>query len=648
MGNMEKTCGWDSDLPTLHKTEPRVVRMALDQFVRGAEDEQKIAWDEEIPMLQKEAGELIETDKNAKDYYAILEYQLPLEARRPDAIILLLGPVVVIEFKTKDEPSQADLDQVSAYARDLRCYHGACDGRKVYAVVVPTKANSEIKEYGGQDLFVVGPNGIDKLLGDLMGREKGKAISPKDFLNGNAYRPLPTLVQAARELFESHEVREIWKARASTDPAVDYISKVAHEGAKKKTRHLVLVRGVPGSGKTLVGLRTVHAKYLDDLSVLRQGIKPTAPGIFLSGNGPLVQVLQYELKKAGGAGKAFIRGMKDYLHYYVGKPSRIPDQHIIVFDEAQRAFNEAMVAATHEEWEPAWVKSEPELILGLGSRIPEWCIMVGLIGSGQEIHKGEEDGIEQWRKAIDKLPDAKEWTVHIPSRLEQVFTGTKATVKTDNSLNLDVSIRHNLADAYAEYVETLLVSGDVGKAQQIAANLQSSDKGGGMRLYITRDLKKSKRHIIESYENNPNAKYGLLASSKDKVLERDFDVPNSWQATKRVKLGPWYADTKESPHSCTQLRAVVTEFGAQGLELDMALLAWGTDLMRVKNKWSNEYAGGYQKSGVKVKDPFQLRINAYRVLLTRGRDGTVIFVPDIPALNETYEYLLASGFSELI
>lgn len=145
----------------------------------------------------------------------------------------------------------------------------------------------------------------------------------------------------------------------------------------------MLVSGVPGSDKTLVGLRAVHWPGLDDLTVERAGGKPTAPGIFLSGNGPLVQVLQYELRDAGGGGKTFVGDVKNYVTPYLGDRAAVPPQHVIVYDEAQRAWDVEQVAAKHAL---PRVMSEPEAFVEFGERVPEWCVLVGLIGSGQEIH----------------------------------------------------------------------------------------------------------------------------------------------------------------------------------------------------------------------------------------------------------------------
>ncbi len=269
-----------------------------------------------------------------------------MESRRPDVVLLVGDGVLVIELKGKELPSQADIDQAAAYARDLKCYHRECWDREVVPVLVPTRARGYVRQSG--DVHIAGPDAVDTLVEQLSTRATSThVISRERFLDESAYCPLPTLIQAARELFDSRELRRIHRAHAATAPAVDAVSEVIHSAAATKSRHLVLVTGVPGAGKTLVGLQTVHARYLDDLVVQRPGGKSSAPAVFLSGNGPLVEVLQYEFRSSGGGGKAFVRGVKDYVKTYSRKPGLVPPEHVLVFDEAQRAFDAEMVAAKH-------------------------------------------------------------------------------------------------------------------------------------------------------------------------------------------------------------------------------------------------------------------------------------------------------------
>jgi DUF2075 family protein len=450
-------------------------------------------------------------------------------------------------------------------------------------------------------------------------------------------------------LFESRELREVWKARAATDPAVDAIAAIAHEAARTKTRHLILVTGVPGSGKTLVGMRAVHAHYLDDLAVPRVNGKPVAPGLYLSGNGPLVEVLQYVLRGAGGGGRTFVRHIKDYLDSYVPRTDKEPPEHLLVFDEAQRAFTPDRVRKLHGEWSPELVKSEPEHFVDLCERIPEWSVLVGLIGSGQEIHLGEEGGLVQWRYALEHCREPRRWTLHAPALIEVIFAGSSFATRWNLALNLDTELRFHSASEVSGFVANLLATSPAVMGEPIVAEPSRAATDydlAGIRLWATRDLQHAKQYLRDRYSEQPDARYGLLASSRDKLL-CSYGVDNSWQATRAVRLGPWYTEGEESPLSCRRLDTCVTEFGAQGLELDMALVAWGTDLRRENGRWDDSRARRYAPGTVELKDPYQLRINAYRVLLTRGRDGTVVFVPPARELDETWAYLAGRGFREL-
>ena len=631
--------GWESDFPQFRSTPPNEVRERLEAFISDASPEQIRAWKDSIPPLQREVGEVLLRDELAKHYSAILEYELPLESRRPDVLLLVGDGVLVIELKGKVEPSQADIDQAAGYARDLRCYHRECWDRPVTALLVPTRARGYVRQESG--VHIAGPDAVDALVGQLTALQPGPVIDRATFLDESAYCPLPTLVEAARELFASGDLRPIHRAKAATDPAVETITQIIHHAAASKSRHLVLVTGVPGAGKTLVGLRTVHAHYLDDLAVPRAGGKPTAPAVFLSGNGPLVEVLQYELRAAGGGGRVFVRGLKDYVKTYSAKPGLVPPEHVLVFDEAQRAFDAEMVAAKHagrRRGEKA--KSEPEHFVEFAERIPEWCVVIGLIGGGQEIHVGEEAGLVQWRWAVERAAQSGQWTVHAPLAVAEEFQGSSVPFDLRPQLNLDTELRFHQAKDLHRFVADLLAGKDAESLAPLAAQLE----GEGFHLRLTRSLDAARDYLRSRYGEDRDARFGIVASSKDRSLV-DFEIPNDFQSTKRVRVGPWYGDAEDdyAGRSCRRLETCVTEFGAQGLELDATLLAWGTDFVMHKGHWSNAGARGYRKSA-HVRDPFQLRVNAYRVLLTRGRDACVVFVPPLPELDETCEYLQNAGW----
>jgi Uncharacterized conserved protein (DUF2075). len=628
--------GWDSSFPEFREASPKRIREGLKAYIKDASPEQIRAWDDAIPSLQNEVSEVLVRDTLATQYSAILEYELPMESRRPDVILLVGAGVMVIELKGKLYPTQADLDQAAAYARDLRNYHRECEGREVTPVLVPTRASGYQQLIEG--VHVTGPDALDDLVARITSERPEPVITRAAFLSADAYRPLPTLVEAARELLRSGSLRTIHRAHAATGPSLDAISRIVHQAALTKSRHLILLTGVPGAGKTLVGLQTVHAKFLDDLAVDRGNGKPSAPAVFLSGNGPLVEVLQYEMR-AVGDGKTFVRGVKDYVKRY-SKGSAIPPEHVLVFDEAQRAYDVDQMRVKHDH---ADVRSEPEEFIRFADRIPDWCVVVGLIGGGQEIHVGEEAGLAQWRTAVEGSPKSSEWTVHGPPGVAGLFRGGVVPFEKEPALNLDTELRFHQAKELHRFVDELLTGADAATLAPMMKRLNQD----GLHLRITRDLDTAKQYLRDRYEGDRAARFGIVASSRDKDLGR-FGVPNDYQSTTRVRPGPWYGEDEDAygGNSCRLLETCVTEFGAQGLELDGALLAWGTDFLRDQGAWSAVYARGYKK-GTKVRDPYRLRLNAYRVLLTRGRDGTVIFVPQLAQLDETFLYLRDASIAAL-
>lgn len=632
--------GWSSSFPVFRDSPALAIRGSLADFLREAGDLQLRAWDESIPPLQREVGEVLDRELEAARYSAILEYELPLEHRRPDVILLMGGGVLVLELKGKSQPERADIDQAAGYARDLRGYHRECETRPVHAALVLTRAEGRLGEDAG--VHVLGVDAVDQLAAELDAGHDHQPIDARSFLAADAYRPLPTLVQAARELFEREltatgRLRRVRRSIGNTEPAFNAIRDVIADAARTRTRRLILLTGLPGAGKTLVGLQVAHAGFLDDLAIPRDDGRPTAPAVFLSGNGPLVQVLQYELSSAGGGGKTFVRDVKSYVERYTNHRQLVPNEHVVIFDEAQRAFDPEKVAAVHGGRGDGL--SEPDHFIEFAGRLPEWCVVIGLIGAGQEIHEGEEAGLGQWKRAIDRSATPDAWLVHGPPEVSSAFEGD-ARLHVDARLFLDAEVRFHRAKSVHEYVAALLTPMDPGMLATAAATLEAE----GYHLRITRDLDAAKRYLRERYGDQPEARFGIVASSRDNDLPR-FGVANDWNSTKRLRYGPWFAegDGDYLGRSCRALRDCVTEFGIQGLELDSVLLAWGTDFLLEGGAWTNRLARRYSRRSL-VHDARRLRVNAYRVLLTRGRDGTVVFVPPIPALDETFDYLVRAGF----
>jgi len=399
----------------------------------------------------------------------------------------------------------------------------------------------------------------------------------------------------------------------------------------------VLLTGVPGAGKTLVGLQVAHSAALEEGFRAGPRKKRGAPATFLSGNGPLVQVLQHALKST-----AFVQDMHRYIREYgLEHPERVPPERLIVFDEAQRAWDEAKIADFYTKKLPhldrARHASEPRLLVDIADRLDGWALVLALVGQGQEIHTGEEAGLGQWVDAIQQ--SGKPWTVHGPGHLQSLFAGAPAPYRAEPQLDLDVTLRAHAASDLHRWVELVLDEGNLDAARPLAERLRAE----GVPIYVTRDLDAARDYARERFGGEPDRRYGILASSKAKNLA-EFGLDPGFQATKRIQVGPWFNDGPQSARSCCRLDTVVTEFQCQGLELDLPIVCWGDDFWWEEAGWSSRN-GRVQKL---VRDPHRLRTNAYRVLLTRGREGLLVVVPSRPAaeMQATFLALARAGAME--
>ncbi len=267
----------------------------------------------------------------------------------------------------------------------------------------------------------------------------------------------------------------------------------------------------------------------------------------------------------------------------------------------------------------------------LGMRTPDWAMLVGLIGEGQEIHLGEEGGLRLWSDAIKA--SSGDWTIHCPQHVTSVFDGQKVVV--DDALELKVTLRSHAAGGLHDWVKHVL-DGQLSEASSIADSMQRAS----FDLYVTRDLEEAKRYVRDRYAGQEERRFGLLGSSKAKHLAL-FGMNTSFQGTRGLRHGPWYNEPASSLKSCCQMLEVATEFSCQGLELDFPIVGWDTDLVWNGKEWATSVVRS------KAHNARQLRLNSYRVLMTRGRDGMTIFVPPLAALDATYGALISAGCRQL-
>jgi hypothetical protein len=610
VGNERQTHAWSGTARQLLDTPKSMIEEALDSHLKSllnkhAAGTQVDAWSEEIEVLRTSFRSLAIARPDALKWGIVLEYELPLEGgRRPDVILTVPNKVIVLEFKQDPKINRAYLDQTYAYARDLSEYHSKSHELEVVPILVPTKSQNLIDEQDG--VRIISP---DKLAAILTEIDETEPISHEDWLKGD-YAPLPTLIQAARMIFQNERLPSIKRAESlGVGDAVIELQKIAKKSEENNEKSLAFVSGVPGAGKTLVGLRFVYESSGDK-----------ANSIFLSGNGPLVEVLRDALKA-----KAFVRDLHSFIKTY-GVTEKVPSQRIIVFDEAQRAWD-----AEHMGVKNNVHFSEPELLIRIGEKLDDWANLVGLIGHGQEINSGEEAGIEGWNLALESDSATSNWKIYAPRRFSESFPNKDVTV-IDN-LDLSKSLRSRRAEDLHDWVSKVL-EGNLSSASVIAHKIFHS----GFKIHLTRDLDEAKRFVRLLYTDEPGKRYGILASSKDTSLPK-YGILNGFQDTKRIKYARWYNNETGEEGSSNNLQDVVTEFGCQGLEVDCALIAWGNDLLWDGNDWQMRKL----RPKFKQHDPLGLRKNSYRVLLTRSRDEMVIFIPPEERFDSTEMALLAAG-----
>lgn len=558
--------------------------------------------------------------------------------RRPDVILLQDAAVLVVEFKNKERVHLGDIDQVAAYARDLREYHSACHGLPVIPILLHMGRGPRLETAG---VTVTTPGDFATLVAGLARRHAH--TPPKVFLADwikGRYEPLPGIVEAARLLFNRLPLPFIRRARSSGIPeTVSYVLDAFEQARRDNLNHLVLLTGVPGAGKTLVGLQVVHSDRLKTGLTLSEQQKN--PASFLSGNGPLVAVLQDALRS-----RAIVQDMHRFIREYaIERTELAPDERLLIFDEAQRAWSADKVEHFYQRRNLQVSRSEPEMLVSVADRIPGGCVLLGLIGSGQEIHTGEECGVEGWLKAIDMSGRRADWRIRSPPNLLRTDACPGVGRYEEVRLNLDRTIRSHAAEDLHHWVNDLLDMPSRPEADLAALSMKLL--GSAFPILLTRDVEWAKQYARARFAGEPLRRFGLLASSKARNLAQ-YGVDNRFD--KFFPTARWFNAEPEHPASCCQLLRPAQEFHCQGLELDLPIVCWGDDFWWDPPAGNNSGAWKMRspRANPLVRDPFVFRKNTYRVLLTRGREGLVIFIPPgSPAMDATADHLQRCGAQTL-
>lgn len=549
-------------------------------------------------------------------YYIVFEYELELgSGRRPDVILLMENDVVILEFKEKNIISRSDILQLQDYSTNIFRYHVESREKRITPILVGTRLEDILEKTKDSRITICSPDRLNGIIDSLHGQEIN--YDPTSWIESK-YEPLPTIVESARMIMSNKALPQIKQAESAGIPdALALLKQVVLQAKKDKEHILALVTGVPGAGKTLLGLQFTYDNYRSDNSV---------HSVYLSGNGPLVKVLQSALES-----DTFIRELHGEISKFYTKKNKTFNKNIIVFDEGQRAWDKERVESKYFTISGL---SQTELVINLIARTLDWSVLLILVGEGQEIHKGEEKGIGQWNKALTKC--GGKWKVLCPEKIESYFHGQQLIKDVKrNCLDLKVSLRSGLAGQVSNWVNEVLES-NISKAKIMAEEI----KRLCFHLLITRDLSEAKSFCYDKYGGLIDKRYGLIVSSKDSTVKR-FGIDNSYKATK-VNYGDWYNNPLGEEGSCCNFTSAVTEFGCQGLELDMPVLAWGDDMVWEGSSWRK-----FTRIQQGVKDPNQLRVNSYRVLMTRGRDGLIIFVPNVSHLDSVYNVLQEAGMDEI-
>lgn len=617
---------------------------------------QKAAWIGQIEFLQKNLEGLTGT--------LHLEFNIPRMGSRVDAV-LLIGPVVfVIEFKVGEAAfDRAAVDQVWDYALDLKNFHEASHQVSLVPILIATEAKESAPMKLTKDADGVyrpiqtHPLGFRGVIDYAFGMIGGDTLDQTQWAKG-AYKPTPTIFEAARALYAHHGVEAI-KAfdagKKNLGETSRRIEELIDEARAKSRKIICFLTGVPGAGKTLVGLNvaTQHART-----------ESPTHAVLLSGNGPLVAVLRAALsrdekarlkrrgqkqKKGSDPVKQFIQNVHHFRDEAL-KSEAPPADHVVVFDEAQRAWNLAMTAdfMKRKKGVSDFADSEPQFLIRYVDRHKDWAVILCLVGGGQEINRGES-GIGAWLEAVKT--SFPHWDMYISSRLtdsEYAASETIGAVKEtrgvhlDDNLHLSVSMRSFRAEHVSAFVKALLDC-ERDQARETMAKLKRYP------IAVTRNLDAAKKWVRDHARGSE--RYGLVASSKAQRLKpHAIDI--------RVKTDPvhWFLDGKEDTRSSYYLEDAATEFVVQGLEVDWAVVTWDGDLRFAESGWSYHDFRGAKWQNVKNADNRGYLKNAYRVLLTRARQGMVIFVPEgdkadhtrPPAYyDSTFKYLVDVGIPVL-
>lgn len=616
------------------------------------------AWEGQIKLLK----EILKDHEG----HLFFEFSIPRMGKRVDCLLIIKNIVFVIEFKVGEkEFINKNIEQVWDYALDLKNFHKPSHSLLLVPILVATHSKSipfETITSSHNDNLVnplkTNAENLGSTIANVLYSFEGDSdIDSDDFVTGS-YSPTPTIIEAAISLYNNHNVDEITRSDADATNLKDttnYISETIEYAKSKNKKVICFVTGVPGAGKTLVGLK-VATEHLDK--------EKGNTSVFLSGNKPLVDILQEALtrdriiqeksrgnkitkKQARECVKAFIQIIHHYRDEYLRDP-KAPYDHVAIFDEAQRAWTKEQTVKFMQQKKGIhhFQYSEPEFLISCLNRHKDWAVVVCLVGGGQEINTGEA-GISEWLAAIQN--NFSDWETRIsPNLVDSEYAAQTAIKELDENslvtfnphLHLSVSMRSFRAEHLSKLIKEILDIDENAKSTL----LQLQDK---YPIALTRDIEKAKTWLKEKARGSE--RYGIVVSSQAYRLK-----PLAIDVKTQINHVNWFLDGKDDIRSSYFLEDAATEFQVQGLELDWACVTWDGDLRFTKDGWKTFSFVGNKWQNIHKDIRKKYLINAYRVLLTRARQGIIIVIPEgnledhtrqPEFYNSTFNYLKDVGLS---
>ena len=584
--------------------------------------------------------------------------------KRVDNIAIINNVAFIIEFKVGDGGYEKHaIEQVIDYTIDLKNFHEGSHDIKLIPVLVATNAAS-VAEQDNQVLAhktATKSNRFDlaETLKQYL-KDNCKSIDI-EYWENSIYKPTPTIVEAAQALYKGHNVKEITRSDSGTinlSKTAECINSVIDKSKSKGIKSICFVTGVPGAGKTLAGL---------NIAVERMKTDEDEHAVFLSGNGPLVDVLREALtrdevltakengeklskKQAAIKANAFIQN----IHHFRDDnllSDKAPIEKVVVFDEAQRAWTNHQVSSfmKRKKGVEDFNKSEPEFLIDVMNRHSDWCTIVCLIGGGQEINTGEA-GLEEWVSSLkNHFPD---WDIHYSNSILESDNYLKSEESrqwlvgngiSEIELHLAVSVRSFRSEQLSNFIHELL-NVKIDNSQRIYSQIKSS-----YPIVVSRNLEKAKEWL--RLKAKGTERIGLIGSSGARRLRPlGIDVKNE------ISAPSWFLNNSQDIRSSYFLEEVATEFDIQGLEIDWACVAWGGNFYMNNTDWKYQNFKGTKWQNINKEIDKEYLKNTYRVLLTRARQGMVIFIPESSDIDHTrpkefydrtYEYLKEIGIKEI-